>query len=132
MNQNSLWYKNAVFYQVYVRAFFDSTGDGLGDLPGLAQKLDYLQQLGVDCIWLMPVYPSPLNDDGYDISDYYGILQEYGSLDDFKFLVEAIHKRGMRVITIGYLKGSGKEARSTFNDFSTLWNVCQMMNDLQD
>ena len=67
---DSLWYKNAVFYEVYVRAFYDSNGDGYGDLNGLTQKLDYLQSLGVNCLWLLPIYPSPLKDDGYDISDY--------------------------------------------------------------
>jgi maltose alpha-D-glucosyltransferase/alpha-amylase len=94
-----LWYKNAVFYEVYVRAFYDSDGDGHGDLPGLTSKLDYLQSLGVDCIWLMPVYPSPLLDDGYDIADYYGIHPDYGTLEDFKALLTAAHSRGLRVIT---------------------------------
>ncbi len=93
------WYKQAVFYEVIVRAFYDSNGDGHGDLRGLMQKLDYIQQLGVDCIWLLPIYPSPLRDDGYDIADYYNILPTYGSLDDFKALVEAVHARGMRIIT---------------------------------
>ena len=93
------WYQNAVFYQVYVRAFRDSNGDGHGDLRGLAEKLDYLEHLGVDCLWLMPLYPSPLRDDGYDIADYYGILPEYGDMADFKELLEAAHRRGMRVIT---------------------------------
>ncbi len=93
-----LWYKDAVFYQVYLRAFADSNGDGHGDLRGLTQKLDYLQALGVDCLWLMPMYPSPLLDDGYDIADYYGVHPDYGTLDDFKeFLAEA-HARGLRVI----------------------------------
>ena len=99
MDNSSLWYKNAVFYQVYVRAFKDSSGDGHGDLRGLIQKLDYLKNLGVDCIWLMPISPSPLRDDGYDISNYYGILPEYGTLDDFKALIDASHKRDLRIIT---------------------------------
>lgn len=93
------WYKNALFYEVYVRAFFDSNGDGHGDLKGLTQKLDYLKELGIDCIWLLPIYPSPLRDDGYDIADYYGILSTYGTLDDFRTLVNAVHARGMRIIT---------------------------------
>jgi maltose alpha-D-glucosyltransferase/alpha-amylase len=97
--QNDLWYKDAVFYEVYVRAFYDSNGDGHGDLPGLTQKLDHLQALGVDALWLLPIYPSPLRDDGYDIADFYSVLPEYGTLDDFKALVEATHDRGMRVIT---------------------------------
>jgi maltose alpha-D-glucosyltransferase/alpha-amylase len=99
MRSSSLWYKNAVFYQVYVRAYFDSNGDGHGDIQGVTQKLDYLQNLGIDCIWLMPVYPSPLKDDGYDIADYYGVLREYGTIDDLRELVEAAHQRGMYVIT---------------------------------
>ena len=99
MTQSNLWYKNAVFYEVYVRAFYDSNGDGHGDLRGLIARLDYLQRLGVDCLWLLPIYPSPLLDDGYDIADYYAIHQDYGILDDLKDLLEAAHQRGMRVIT---------------------------------
>jgi maltose alpha-D-glucosyltransferase/alpha-amylase len=98
MDDNPLWYKNAVFYEVYVRAFNDSNSDGQGDLRGLAQKLDYLQDLGVDCLWLLPIYPSPLKDDGYDIADYYHVLGTYGALEDFKDLLDAAHQRGMRVI----------------------------------
>jgi len=93
-----LWYKNAIFYQIYVRAYRDSNGDGQGDLQGLKSKLGYLQELGVDCIWLMPIYPSPLKDDGYDIADYYGILPEYGTPDDLKEVIDAAHARGIRVI----------------------------------
>lgn len=98
MQRKELWYKNALFYQVYVRAFYDSNGDGHGDLQGLIEKLDYLRTLGVDCLWLMPIYPSPLQDDGYDIADYRGIHPDYGTLDDFKTLVEAVHAQGMRLI----------------------------------
>ena len=94
----SLWYKDAIFYQIYVRAFCDSNGDGHGDIKGLTQKLDYLEELGVDCIWLMPLYPSPLKDDGYDIADYYNIADTFGTLDDFKALIEAAHQRNIRVI----------------------------------
>ena len=93
-----LWYQHAVFYEVYVRAFADGNGDGQGDFIGLTSKLDYFVELGIDCLWLLPMYPSPLKDDGYDIADYYGLHPDYGTLDDFKtFLVEA-HKRGLRVI----------------------------------
>jgi maltose alpha-D-glucosyltransferase/alpha-amylase len=99
MDSSNLWYKNAVFYQVYVRAFFDSNADGHGDLRGLIHKLDYFQELGIDCLWLMPIYPSPLLDDGYDIADYYGVHNDYGNLEDFKQLVEAAHQRDMRIIT---------------------------------
>lgn len=98
VQKGSLWFKNAIFYEVYVRAFYDSNGDGHGDLAGLIQKLDYLQDLGVDCIWLLPIYPSPLRDDGYDIADYYNVLPTYGDLNDFKELVWQAHERGMRII----------------------------------
>jgi maltose alpha-D-glucosyltransferase/alpha-amylase len=95
---SDLWYKDAVFYELYVRAFYDSNGDGHGDLRGVIQKLDYLVNLGVDCVWLMPLYPSPLKDDGYDIADFYGVLTEYGVLEDFKTLVQEAHRRGLRII----------------------------------
>ncbi|MFN8414491.1 MAG: maltose alpha-D-glucosyltransferase [Anaerolineales bacterium] len=98
MNQ-SLWYKNTVFYELYIRSFYDTNNDGHGDLRGVIAKLDYLQELGITCIWLLPMYPSPLKDDGYDISDYYNIHPDYGTLDDFKKLVEEVHARGMRIIT---------------------------------
>jgi maltose alpha-D-glucosyltransferase/alpha-amylase len=94
-----LWFKDAVFYELSVRAFLDGNGDGIGDLPGLVSKLDYLVELGVDCLWLLPIYPSPLRDDGYDISDFRGILPAYGTLDDFQVLLDAAHARGLRVIT---------------------------------
>jgi maltose alpha-D-glucosyltransferase/alpha-amylase len=93
------WHQDALFYEVYVRAFCDSNGDGHGDLRGLASKLDYIQPLGVDCLWLQPTYPSPLLDDGYDIADYYGVHPDYGTLDDYKALIEAAHARGLRVIS---------------------------------
>jgi maltose alpha-D-glucosyltransferase/alpha-amylase len=93
-----LWYKDAVFYELYIRAFADGNGDGRGDFQGLITRLDYLQELGVDCIWLLPMYPSPLRDDGYDVSDFYGIHPDYGAVDDFRALVDAAHRRGLRVI----------------------------------
>lgn len=99
MGSDKLWYKNAVFYQVYPRAFYDSDGDGHGDLQGITLKLDYLQDLGIDCLWIMPIYPSPLVDDGYDIADFYGIHPDYGDLNDFKALIRAAHQRGIRIIT---------------------------------
>ena len=98
MASDDLWYKDAIFYQIYVRAFYDSNGDGHGDIKGLTQKLDYLQQLGVDCLWLMPIYPSPLKDDGYDIADYYNIAKTFGTLDEFKELLDTAHRRGLRII----------------------------------
>jgi len=92
------WYKDAVFYEVFVRAFADSNGDGIGDLPGLTSKLDYLQWLGVDAIWMLPIFPSPLRDDGYDVSDYFDVHPDYGTLDDVRTLVREAHRRGLRVV----------------------------------
>ncbi len=94
-----LWYKDAVIYQLHVRAFFDANDDGIGDFAGLTQKLDYLQDLGVTAIWLLPFYPSPLKDDGYDIADYRNVHPHYGSLRDFKTFLRAAHHRGLKVIT---------------------------------
>jgi maltose alpha-D-glucosyltransferase / alpha-amylase len=96
---NTQWYKDAIFYELYVRAFKDSTGDGNGDLQGVVSKMDYLLELGVDCIWLLPIYPSPLKDDGYDIAGYTNIHQDYGTLEDFSALISAAHERGIKVIT---------------------------------
>lgn len=97
-NTNTPWYMNAIFYEVHIRAFCDSNQDGIGDIPGLISKLDYIKDLGVDCIWILPIYPSPLKDDGYDIADYYGVHPDYGTLEDFKTLIKAAHHRGLRVI----------------------------------
>ena len=94
-----LWYKDAVIYELHVRAFADGNGDGIGDFEGLTSKLDYLQDLGVTALWLLPFYPSPLKDDGYDISDYNDIHPDYGTLQDFKVFLRAAHERGLRVIT---------------------------------
>jgi maltose alpha-D-glucosyltransferase/alpha-amylase len=94
----SLWYKDAVIYQLHVRTFCDSNNDGIGDFPGLMQKLDYLQYMGVDALWLMPFFPSPLRDDGYDIADYTSVHPNYGQLGDFKAFLQAAHERGIRVI----------------------------------
>src|SRR5712692_9883013 len=92
------WYQDAIFYEVYVRGFMDGNADGYGDLLGLKEKLDYLSDLGVDCLWLMPIYASPLKDDGYDISDFYRIHPTQGTVEDFQALTEAAHARGMRII----------------------------------
>jgi trehalose synthase len=93
-----LWYKDAVIYELHVKAFADGNGDGIGDFAGLIGKLDYLQDLGITCIWLLPFFPSPLRDDGYDISDYTDVHPSYGTLDDFKRFLDAAHKRGMQVL----------------------------------
>jgi maltose alpha-D-glucosyltransferase/alpha-amylase len=95
----SEWYKDAVIYEAHVRAFFDSNNDGIGDFPGLTSKLDYLQGLGINALWLLPFYPSPLRDDGYDIADYENIHPSYGTIQDFERFIEEAHKRGIRVIT---------------------------------
>jgi len=92
------WVKNSVIYQIYPRSFQDSNNDGIGDIPGIISRLDYLQQLGVDMIWLSPIYDSPLVDNGYDISNYYDLLPDYGTMDDFKTLVSELHRRGMRLV----------------------------------
>lgn len=92
------WWKESVAYQVYPRSFMDSNGDGIGDLKGLTSKLDYLKDLGIDVIWLSPMYQSPNDDNGYDISDYHAIMQEFGTMADFDELLEAVHQRGMKLI----------------------------------
>ncbi len=99
MQSSPLWYKDAVIYELHVRAFYDSDGDGAGEFKGLTYKLDYLKDLGVSAVWLLPFYPSPWRDDGYDISDYTGIHPAYGTLDDFKAFLEEAHRRDIRVIT---------------------------------
>ncbi len=99
LNGNPLWYKEAIFYEVHVKCFYDSNGDGFGDFRGVLQKLDYLQNLGINCIWFLPFYQSPLKDDGYDIADYYKILPEYGTIQDFQEVIDAAHQRGMRIMT---------------------------------
>jgi maltose alpha-D-glucosyltransferase/alpha-amylase len=92
------WYKDAIIYELHVRAFSDSNGDGIGDFPGLLSRLDYLQDLGITCIWLLPFFPSPLRDDGYDISNYTDVNPSYGTLNDFKLFLDAAHKRNLQVM----------------------------------
>src|ERR1035437_8714649 len=96
---NVTWHKDAVIYEVHVRAFFESTADGVGDFGGLAQKLDYLEDLGVTAIWLLPFCPSPLRDDGYDTANYTDVHPSYGTLKDFQRFLREAHRRGLRVIT---------------------------------
>ena len=95
----ALWYKDAVIYQLHVKAFFDSNADGVGDFKGLTSKLDYVQELGVNAVWLLPFYPSPLKDDGYDIADYRNVHPQYGTREDFKAFLDEAHRRGLKVIT---------------------------------
>ncbi len=99
MEKDPYWYKDAIVYEAHVKALFDANNDGIGDFQGLTQKLDYLQDLGVTAIWLLPFYPSPMRDDGYDISDYRNVHPSYGTLRDFRNFVREAHKRGLRVIT---------------------------------
>ncbi len=97
-SNDPLWYKDAILYELYIRAFADGNDDGHGDFQGLTAHLDYLQELGVDCLWLLPMYPSPLLDDGYDIADYTDIHPDYGTLDDWRKFLDEAHRRGLRVI----------------------------------
>ncbi|MHA6248311.1 maltose alpha-D-glucosyltransferase [Pontibacter sp. CAU 1760] len=99
LDDNIHWYKDAIIYELHIKAFKDGNGDGIGDFKGLMQKLDYLEDLGVTAIWLLPFYPSPLRDDGYDIADYYSINPSYGNMQDFKLFVKEAHRRGLKVIT---------------------------------
>ncbi len=97
--EDPLWFKDAVIYQIHVKSFFDSDNDGVGDFEGLIQKLDYIAELGVTAVWLLPFYPSPRRDDGYDIADYRGVHEDYGSLADVRRFISAAHERGLKVIT---------------------------------
>jgi len=124
-----LWYKDAVIYQVHVRAMYDSNGDGIGDFRGLAEKLDYLQELGISAIWLMPFFPSPLRDDGYDISDYRSVHPSYGTLEDVQLFLRAARDRGIRVVIEMVLNHTSdqhpwfQESRSSLNNPRRDWYV---------
>ncbi|MBI4207681.1 MAG: alpha-amylase, partial [Betaproteobacteria bacterium] len=98
-SDDPLWYKDAVIYQLHVKAFFDANDDGIGDFRGLASKLDYVKELGVNTIWLLPFYPSPLKDDGYDVADYHNVHPQYGTRNDFRVMMREADRRGLRVIT---------------------------------
>jgi maltose alpha-D-glucosyltransferase/alpha-amylase len=131
----TLWYKDAIIYQLHVRTFCDSNGDGIGDFPGLMQKLDYLQELGVNAIWLLPFFPSPLRDDGYDISDYTAVHPSYGVLEDFKMFLAAAHDRGMRIIIELVLNHTSdqhswfQESRSSRDNAKRDWYVWRDTDD---
>ena len=99
VDADPLWYRDAIIYQLHVKSFSDANGDGIGDFPGLIEKLDYIEELGVNVVWLLPFYPSPRRDDGYDISDYCAVHPDYGTLADVKRFIESAHNRGIRVIT---------------------------------
>jgi maltose alpha-D-glucosyltransferase/alpha-amylase len=130
-----LWYKDAVIYQLHVKSFCDSNADGIGDFRGLTSKLDYLEELGVDCLWLLPMYPSPFRDDGYDIADYYSIHPGYGTMEDFRTFLDAAHARGLRVITELVLNHTSdqhawfKEARSSRDHPRRNWYVWSDTDD---
>jgi maltose alpha-D-glucosyltransferase/alpha-amylase len=135
MVADTQWYKDAVFYQLHVKTFCDSDADGIGDFKGLTSKLDYLQSLGVDCLWLLPTFPSPFRDDGYDIADYCSIHPAYGSLQDFREFLEAAHARGLRVVTELVLNHTSdkhpwfQEARSSPDNPSRNWYVWSDVDD---
>ena len=129
LQEDRLWYKDAVIYQLHVRTFCDSNADGIGDFVGLTQRLDYLQELGTTAIWLLPFYPSPLRDDGYDIADYTSVHPSYGTLEDFKTFLTAAHHRGLRVIIEMVLNHTSdqhpwfQEARSSRDNPKRDWYV---------
>jgi maltose alpha-D-glucosyltransferase/alpha-amylase len=135
LTQDVLWYKDAVIYQVHVRTFCDSNGDGIGDFQGLEQKIGYLQELGVNAIWLMPFFPSPLRDDGYDIADYYNVHSSYGTLEDFRKLLETAHNRGIRIIIEMVLNHTSdqhpwfQESRSSTDNPRRDWYVWSYTDD---
>jgi maltose alpha-D-glucosyltransferase/alpha-amylase len=133
------WYKRAVFYEVLIRGFYDSNGDGTGDLRGLTQKMDYLQWLGVDCLWLLPIYESPLRDGGYDIADFLKILPEFGDLGDFVELIDQAHARGIRIIADlvmnhtsdahSWFKASREDPEGPYGDFYVWSDTDQRYSD---
>ena len=130
-----LWFKSATFYEIHVRGFFDGNADGSGDFRGLTEKLDYLEWLGIDCIWLLPMYPSPLRDGGYDTSDFKGVHPDYGTVEDVRVLIDAAHQRGIRVIADLVMNHTSsdhawfQEARSSPHSPKRNWYVWSETND---
>jgi maltose alpha-D-glucosyltransferase/alpha-amylase len=129
LSADTEWFKDAVFYQIPVKSYMDSNADGIGDFRGLTEKLDYIKDLGIDCIWIMPMFPSPYQDDGYDISDFYAIHSDFGTVDDFQEFIEAAHARGLRVIADLVMNHTSdqhpwfQEARSDPNSPKRDWYV---------
>lgn len=136
LDDDPLWYKDAIIYEVHVKTFYDSSGDGSGDFKGLTEKLDYLQSLGITAIWLLPFYPSPLRDGGYDISDYHGVHPRYGTLTDFRAFLKEAHKRGLRVITELVLNHTSDQhawfRRARKADRGSEWRDYYVWNDTPD
>jgi maltose alpha-D-glucosyltransferase/alpha-amylase len=133
---DALWYKDAIIYELHVKSFYDSNGDGIGDFEGLIRKLDYLQELGVTALWLLPFYPSPLLDDGYDISDYFHVHPDYGTLSDFRRFLREAHKRGIRVITELVINHTSNQhkwfQRSRQSKPGSLWRDLYVWSDTTD
>src|SRR5207253_2385201 len=128
-----LWYKDAIIYQLHIKAFFDANNDGVGDLEGLTRKLDYLLDLGVTALWLLPFYPSPLRDDGYDIADYRNIHPAYGRMSDFRAFVREAHRRGLRIITELVINHTSHQPDLNFDNphvFRAITNVMRYWLDL--
>src|SRR3954454_22912534 len=126
------WWKEAVVYQIYPRSFKDSDGDGIGDLKGIISKLDYIKKLGVDAVWLNPIYSSPNDDNGYDVSDYRNIMTDFGSMADFDSLIACMHKRGIKLVMDlvvnhssdehEWFKQSRSSRTSPYRDYYHWWN----------
>ncbi len=133
LDDDPFWYKDAIIYETHVRTFYDTNGDGVGDFRGLTEKLDYLKDLGVTAIWLLPFYPSPLKDDGYDIADYFDIHPDYGTLRDFREFLRAAHSRGLRVITELVINHTSDQniwfQRSRKANPGTVWRDFYVWND---
>ena len=111
--QQSNWWKEGIVYQIYPRSFNDTTGSGIGDLQGISEKLDYIKSLGVDIIWLNPVYDSPNDDNGYDIRDYRTIMEEFGTMEDFDVLLAGMKARGLRLVCLLYTSPSPRDQRGS-------------------